>query len=200
MFKKTYDQHIAIYENVISNDLCDQLVYWYKSIHEEHLTLSARHDSNLAMSWRTDSVVQIPSGVPSWCFPTDMTKSMWPGIEACQREYTNTYEVCPEYHALISDGWKIHSVLPKEGYHVWHQEYSPRNPYRVLAWMIVLQEPEEGGETEFLFQSKRIKPTKGNLLLWPGSFTHKHRGNCPLKGEKIYATGWFEINNSREDA
>ena len=63
---------------------------------------------------------------------------------------------------------------------------------RVLAWMTYLKVPEEGGETEFLYQSKRIEPIVGRTLIWPAYFTHLHRGNPPLKGEKYYITGWFE--------
>ena len=63
-----------------------------------------------------------------------------------------------------------------------------------MAWMVCLQPAEEGGETEFLFQSKRIKLDVGSLLIWPAGYTHKHRGNPPLKGRKIYITGWFHIS------
>ena len=63
---------------------------------------------------------------------------------------------------------------------------------RMLAWMIYIKVPEKGGETEFLRQSRRIEPVIGRTLIWPAYFTHIHRGNSPLKGEKYYITGWFE--------
>ena len=49
------------------------------------------------------------------------------------------------------------------------------------------------GNTSIVPRSgETCKSKVGNVLIWPGGFTHKHRGNPPLKGEKIYATGWFE--------
>ena len=60
--------------------------------------------------------------------------------------------------------------------------------------MTYLQAPSEGGETEFLYQSKRIDPVVGRTLIWPPGFTHKHRGNPPLKGEKFYITGWMNMS------
>jgi len=54
-----------------------------------------------------------------------------------------------------------------------------------------------GGETEFLYQSIRIKPVAGRTLIWPAGYTHVHRGNPPIKGEKMYATGWFEYTLSQ---
>ena len=66
-----------------------------------------------------------------------------------------------------------------------------KSPNRMFAYMTYLQAPESGGETEFLHQSLRITPEVGTTLIWPAYFTHMHRGNPPLKGTKIYLTGWF---------
>ena len=65
------------------------------------------------------------------------------------------------------------------------------NNSRSIAWMIYLNDVEEGGETEFLYQKKRYKPIANTALLWPGSLTHQHRGNPPLSGDKYILTGWY---------
>jgi len=59
--------------------------------------------------------------------------------------------------------------------------------------MIYLNDVEEGGETEFLYYARRIKPTQGTLLIWPAYFTHAHRGNPPLSNTKYIITGWIEF-------
>ena len=51
---------------------------------------------------------------------------------------------------------------------------------------------EEGGETEFLYQSLRVSPKKGTVIIWPSGYYHTHRGNPPLSGVKYLATGWLE--------
>ena len=58
--------------------------------------------------------------------------------------------------------------------------------------MLYLNTVEEGGETEFLYQSVRFKPVKNTLLIWPAGYTHTHRGNPPLSNEKYIVTGWVE--------
>jgi len=86
-------------------------------------------------------------------------------------------------------------VVQTEGYHVWHMEHSNQmDSYRsICAWALFLNDVEEGGELEFLYQSKRIKPRQGDFVLWPAGYTHHHRGNPPLKGEKYIYTGWLDI-------
>ena len=49
-------------------------------------------------------------------------------------------------------------------------------------------------------QHRRVQPKKGLLLIWPAYFTHKHRGNPPLKGEKYIATGWILNGRTNQPA
>ena len=86
----------------------------------------------------------------------------------------------------------IQKTEPSEGYHAWHTENgSWKLRARTFAWMIYLNDVEEGGETEFLYQKIRIKPKSNMGLIWPGGFTHTHRGNPPLSGTKYILTGWI---------
>ena len=85
----------------------------------------------------------------------------------------------------------IQKTEPKEGYHVFHCENSTWNAQKdALAWMVYLNDVEEAVETEFLYQQLKIKPSKGRVVIWPGSFTHLHRGNPPMS-TKYIATGWY---------
>ena len=65
---------------------------------------------------------------------------------------------------------------------------------RLLFFILYLNDIEEGGETEFLYFKRRVKPQKGRLLLAPCGFTHYHRGNPPLSGDKYILTSWVEIS------
>jgi hypothetical protein len=93
--------------------------------------------------------------------------------------------------------WCSGSILfqktePLEGYHAFHCENTSwAYRHRVLAWMIYLNDVEEGGETEWLYQQLKIKPRRNIAVIWPGSFTHLHRGNPPISGTKYILTGWF---------
>ena len=90
---------------------------------------------------------------------------------------------------------KIQKTLPTEGYHVWHIEHGKGwvNEPRAFVFSIYLNDVEDGGETEFLHFSKRVKPKKGRIVIWPAGFPYVHRGNPPLSGEKYILTSWMMI-------
>ena len=66
-----------------------------------------------------------------------------------------------------------------------------------MVWSIFLNDVEEGGETEFLYHSMRVKAKKGSMLLFPAGFTHLHRGNPPMSNTKYIATGWYVLTQPR---
>ncbi len=82
------------------------------------------------------------------------------------------------------------------GYPYWHCELYPKEPnaeslHRTLLWTAYLNEDFAEGETEFLYQERKIKPKIGSILIAPAAFTHTHRGNRPLAGDKFIATSWI---------
>lgn len=82
------------------------------------------------------------------------------------------------------------------GYPYWHCELHPspedqgESLHRVVLWTIYLNDNFSEGETEFLYQRRKIVPKRGSLLIAPTAFTHTHRGNMPKGGDKYIATGW----------
>ena len=82
------------------------------------------------------------------------------------------------------------------GYPYWHCELHPspedqgESLHRVVLWTIYLNDEFGEGETEFMYQRRKIVPKTGSLLIAPTAFTHTHRGNMPKGGDKYIATGW----------
>ena len=89
-------------------------------------------------------------------------------------------------------------VADEGAYPYWHCELYP-NPkfddgeslHRVVLWTIYLNDGFRDGETEFLYQRRKILPRTGSLLIAPTAFTHTHRGNMPRGGDKYIATSWI---------
>lgn len=89
------------------------------------------------------------------------------------------------------------------GYPYWHCELYPRDPrgetlHRHLLWTIYLNDDFQEGETEFLYQERKVAPQTGSLLIAPAAFTHTHRGNRPQGGDKVIATSWVLFQRAEQ--
>tara|TARA_B100000459_G_scaffold140579_1_gene99683 strand:+ start:553 stop:1260 length:708 start_codon:yes stop_codon:yes gene_type:complete len=87
---------------------------------------------------------------------------------------------------------KLQRTKPSEGFHNWHADHGSNAPYRQLVTILYLNDDFEGGETEFLYQSVRVKPKIGKYVIFPAAWTHTHRGNPPIGGTKYICTSWVD--------
>jgi hypothetical protein len=82
------------------------------------------------------------------------------------------------------------------GYHHWHSEIYPQNAsgetlHRALLFQFYLNDVAEGGETEFLYQERKVAARQGRLIIAPAGFTHSHKGHVARSGDKYIATSWI---------
>jgi len=116
------------------------------------------------------------------------------GLQHCFEAYTNEFSTLKSIK-INCNNMKMQKTSSGGGYHVWHGEQgNGEQANRGLVYMLYLNTlpPEANGETEFLYQQRRINPVENTMVLWPASFTHTHRGN-PVYGDnhKYIITGWF---------
>lgn len=116
------------------------------------------------------------------------------GLQACYMEYIRKFSTL-EGGKIRATVMKLQRTPPGGGYHVWHGEQgNGDHSSRVLVYMLYLNSLniEEAGETEFLYQQQRYHPIENQMIIWPASFTHTHRGNTVFGDRAKYVvTGWF---------
>jgi hypothetical protein len=83
-----------------------------------------------------------------------------------------------------------------DGYYVFHSDSCVS---RRITFIIYLNDVDDGGETEFIYQKKKIKPKQGRMVIFPACYTHTHRGNPVYSGVKYVLTGWLNANNKDEE-
>ena len=202
------DDFIEIYDGYFSNDIMDHYIKYFDECEENNLT-HTRMSQGFQRHKKDDKQISFMVAPISPLNPNEP----WPGaptrfnISVVARKFLDTFwNICyPKYaekYSMLQD-ISAHSILdvlmqktsPGQGYHMWHAEVDDvgsRN--RILAFNLYLNDVEEGGETEFLYQERRVKPKKNRLVIWPAYFTHLHRGNPPLSGDKYIITGWVEFS------
>ncbi len=194
--KEEYKDFIGIYDDSVPVELCNEFVKNWEEAKKNRtiIDLSKKNEAgniqNPPSSTRKDEVAFVKP-LSSTIYPKPPVDAYFKFLQKCFECYIKKYGI--EYDGFVfNDVFKIHKVRKSEGYHKWHYErfdYSSMD--RLMTYMTYLEVPKKGGETEFLHQSLRIEPIVGRTLIWPVGYTHQHRGNPPLDGEKMYITGWF---------
>lgn len=188
------NQFVGIFEDAYSKEYCDNLIKAYdvaieagygrtRQQEEENFTRVHKADTQLFNNLQN---IQIP--IPNI---NEFNEKFW---RDCYSIYQEHFPVLKESGKHSNYSFKMQKTNLREGYHIWHYESGSREMCnRLLTWMLYLNDVEEGGETEFLYQGIRVKPKQGTLLIWPAAFTHTHRGNPPLSNPKYIVTGWTEF-------
>ena len=196
----TIEDFIGIFPGVIPEELCDKYIGFYDQFEKNGMTMTRLERApNMSPMLKDNSMVYIDQsdgiGTVNRQIKDDIFESFIPLVNLCMEEYLTEYGILRDLGSLaMYRDIKIQKTRPKEGYHAWHCEQGDRNSStRLLLVIGYLNDVKEGGETEFLYQSLRVRPQKGTVLVLPGSFTHTHRGNPPLTGDKYIINGWVEF-------
>jgi hypothetical protein len=185
--KTTYKDFIGIYENILSKEECDLIIQEF----ENELKNGADEESmnqyeNQELGRHNFNIFSDKNKLPNIYNKINQV------LNVCIEQYAKEYFTVKQLKAS-SCAFKLQKVPIKGGYHIWHCEQGDlKVANRVLVWMVYLNDiPDNEGETEFIFQGLRIKPTVGTVVFFPASFTHTHRGNPVYTKEKYIATGWY---------
>ena len=187
---------IEVYENIVTPELCDDIIAIYERIAKEEPQRMWSGDAQIPeagklfredCSFQLEEVDEKPS--------SQIFEFLTNAVHRYQEKYSILNMI--QYNTMRL---KIQKTPVGGGYHGWHCEtVVPVQSNRLIVWSVYLNDVEEGGETEFLYQNKRIKAAKGSVLLFPASYTHTHRGNPPISNEKYILTGWYHIQESTHD-
>lgn len=124
----------------------------------------------------------------------DTRNMFFKGLQHCFDAYAEEFSSLKSTN-INCNNMKMQETSTGGGYHVWHGEQGNGDQAnRGLVYMLYLNTlpAEANGETEFLYQQRRINPVQNTMVIWPAAFTHAHRGN-PVYGDnhKYIITGWF---------
>ena len=197
--KKTanIENFIGVYDNYILPEECDKAIKLFEDQNKFNKTLNRVQFENASVLHKHDNqYFATPDNLNIWW---SELKSMMVNYELAWIHYdqntgaSETYDQVPLHFTTL----KVQKTLPTQGYHVWHVEHGRTydTASRAFAFSIYLNDVKEGGETEFLHFSKRVKPKKGRIVIWPASFPYVHRGNSPLSNEKYILTSWMMLKN-----
>lgn len=197
--KSEFQDFIGIWENFMPEPLCDDILTFCADIFEHGASYNNHHMDEMKVAASENSYGG-PLRRKDEAFLLNyhnMTFGRYVNqiLKSCVSHYMTEY-FSLQHTDITSYDIKVQKTVPGGGYHLWHHEDGDLiHAARELVWMIYLNDMPEGeAETEFLYQKRRIRPTKGTVVVWPAGFTHTHKGNTVLTTDKYILTGWYIKN------
>lgn len=180
-------KQIHIKEDALTPEDCARLIDWFES------NTGAQQPGRIgSQKLNTDS--KVSTDIPRWFHLQEMPeqvieKALLAGAAEYGQKRLHVFRAVAKIN--IDNSYVLQRYKPGEGYYALHCEVgSPANMMRVLAWMIYLNDVPDGG-THFSEQEYDCEARQGRLVMWPGYFTHMHRGIVSNTTTKYIATGWF---------
>lgn len=191
-----YKDFIAVYRDVYQDGYCQHLINEFERLVESGAGSNRQRSEGALKHNKNDMQLGLNFGVHTAANFNGKRASefFFDGLQSCFDAYTEEFSILKS-DKIMGTAMKIQRTEPGGGYHVWHSEQgNGEHANRVLAYMLYLNTltKEEAGETEFLYQQRRIHPEENTMVLWPATFTHAHRGNTVFgERSKYIVTGWF---------
>ena len=186
---------IGVYDNYISEEECNKAIEVYEKHNKFNQTINRIGSEKSSILQKQDQQFFVGEhNIDVWW---ESLKTLIINFDVAWKHYKENTGADSVYDGnnFNYTNLKIQKTLPTEGYHVWHIEHGQgyHNEARAFVFSVYLNDVEEGGETEFLHFSKRVKPKRGRIVIWPAGFPYVHRGNSPLSGEKYILTSWIML-------
>jgi hypothetical protein len=191
-----YKDFIAIYRDVYPEGYCQHLINEFERLIKFGAGANRQRSEGAKKHHKNDMQLRLNFGphAASDFNNVPTTRIFFDGLQKCYEEYAENFSVLKN-GSVRGTHMKMQRTDPGGGYHVWHAEQeNGEHADRVLVYMLYLNTlaAEEAGETEFLYQQRRLQPTENTMIIWPATFTHAHRGNTVFgERSKYIVTGWF---------
>lgn len=193
-----------IYENnhSICPELCKEIIEMYENEKDKYPgnTLGG---VNKKIKDTTDFL--IPKNNERWSKIEDF---LYKELQKNILKYTEKIN-CPSYKPENNNGrdsslfknanleahdFMIQKYNKNEGKYIYHHDFAIIDgKHIVITFLWYLNTVEDGGETEF-WDSYKIKPVEGKIILFPASWAFQHRGKMPVSDNKYIITNWLYVS------
>jgi prolyl 4-hydroxylase len=184
------DIQLYVYQGFLSLKDCQTLI---QKIDAEAIP-SSLYEGTEVVGFRTSSSCNLSR----WDADVTRVETRMSDVLGIDNNFAETMQGQRYY---VGQEFKAHHDFfhPNQSY--WEKE-GPSGGQRSWTAMIFLNEPDQGGATEFPHLGIGVRPSAGMMLIWnnanfDGTLNYKslHTGTPVIKGEKHIITKWYRQNN-----
>ena len=186
--KAEFDGFIGIFEDAFEKQYIKEIISFFEKSSDLPLVQKPKElkhsvDQDAIFFSNPDTIQIVPNYYTQYFFQV-----LWEKIIPL---YTDQFSILSQTQ-LAGEELKMKRIKPGGGFHTWHYEGLGEYSKRKLVCQLYLNDIPKAGETEFLYQNKRMEPKEGRLLVFPADWTHTHRGNPPIGViNKYIITTWL---------
>ena len=190
--QKSMETCIRYYDDVLSSKFCEDVIERFECAEgkQRGLTFTKANVLEYDKSHK-DTMELVVSDDPKW-------RSVEEVLTKTYLEYIQRYIY--EFNPLLAVGQETHreefriKKYEVGGLFNWHIDCSGENYYRLLAIQFYFNDVHEGGETEFEYQQTGVKPKRGRVIIFPTTWTYRHRGAPVISNAKYVCTNYLRVN------
>ncbi|WP_282604883.1 2OG-Fe(II) oxygenase [Pelagibius sp. Alg239-R121] len=177
---------VEIYNDVIDGATCRNIIERFENDDRKQPSWSQK---SKAPKDRTGMMLCLPDH-DDW---QDVVDQVGRAVMLRVHDYAKRY---PAFGMVLNSGQcklthpLLERIEPGQGFD-WHIDGNkPGTENRVLSTILYLATIDQGGETQFAYQGKAVRPAAGMLVIFPPFWTHLHRGATPAEGQKYNLTSF----------
>lgn len=184
---------ISEFPSIISREFCTRLIAKFDH-YEKHPAGNIRVVDKFASDGGAPGDVRSKEARVIYLNPEDLQATdpeFLDMIQFCNRqigqcvvEYIKSFQIIKPAPIQV-DQIDFMKYEKDEGFYGQHIDAGSRAlQHRVLSFVLYLNDVDEGGETDFPLQRRRVKPQAGKLSIFPSSFCFVHGSTVAVSGPK----------------
>jgi len=202
------DKFIYINSNSMSHQLSKDIIELFEEIKDLHKKGTTLGGINNKIKKTSDYIIPLNPDQKWIKIQNFLTKELNKNISKYLNGLNNIVNPANNYdinfkilntNFLQHDEFMIQKYDKLDGKYVYHHDMYVdfnKNRYRVFTYLWYLNTVTEGGETVF-WDSYKIKPEAGKLVLFPACWAFPHTGKMPISDNKYIITGWVYVNENK---
>ena len=184
---KKLKDYIHVYKNAISHEFCSEILKEYKKDDYEVGTINDFETSR----YRNCDVVYI-SNYDTIEKNQNNRKSIDEGIYDIIHKGIKKYLKKYSPHTFNMNGDTGYQLIRyKTGDYVTEHIDTSSGEHRTLSCSLLLNDDYEGGELSFFNKRYKLKGSKGDLVIFPSSFTYPHEVLPVISGTRYSIVTWI---------
>ena len=181
------DDFIKVYDNIVSEDLCDKILKEYQSCNEWNATRVG--DGAVNQNIRNCSVVQIsdPQVIDK---NFEIRKFIDVGLHQQLLGVVNKYsKEFPDFCPSIDTGYDLLRYEPGQFYTRHTDSFLQQQ--RSISCSLCVNDDYSGGEFAFFDREIMIRASKGSVIVFPSNFMYPHEIMPVTEGTRYSVITWY---------